>query len=268
MKKIALLTGILILLTGNVWAQDIEVAPIRVNFTANPQESETKAITVKNHGNSKESVVLKFRDYITYKDGSKKTLPAESSDNSIAKWITMNPSYLEINPNESQTVQLNFQAPDDDYTSKWGILSVSTAKEQTSFSADKETTAGISLYGRIDVYLTYTPQSEQGANKRVKISNLKETTTEEDSVRTFSVHIDNLGNTIVPCKVYLLASNMNTLEEKRLATQEIQAYPQTSRTLELELPDTLKSGEYSLSAILDYGNSDALEGTQISIEVP
>mgnify|MGYP006282811165 FL=1 len=268
MKKTGLLTGIIILFITNICAQDIEVAPIRINFSANPQETESKTITVKNHGNSKESVVLTLRDYITYKDGSKKVLPAESSKNSIAKWITMNPSYMEINPNASQTVQLNFQAPTDDYTSKWGILSVSTAKEQTSFSADKETTAGISLYGRIDVYLSYTPQSELGSNKRVKISNLKETTTEEDSVRTFSVHVDNLGNIIVPCKIYLLASNMNTLEEKRLETKKIKAYPQTSRTLELKLPDVLSPGKYSLSAILDYGSSDALEGTQITIEVP
>lgn len=268
MKKTILLAGIILSILPKLWAQDIEVAPIRVQFSANPQETQTKTITVKNHSNSKESVVLTLKDYLIYKDGSKKILPAESSKNSIAKWITMNPSYLEINPNESRTVQLNFQAPSGDYTSKWGILSVSTAKEQTSFSADKETTAGISLYGRIDVHLSYTPQSERTTNKRVKISNLKEITQEDDSLRTFSVHIDNLGNTIVPCKVYLIASNLNTLKEKTFEPKQIKAYPQTSRTLKLKVPDVLKNGKYSLSAILDYGSSEALEGTQITIEVP
>jgi hypothetical protein len=268
MKKTTLLTGIIFLLLTKVWAQDIEVAPIRVRFSANPQETQTKTITVKNHNNSKESVVLNLKDYLIYKDGAKKILPSGSSKNSIAKWITMNPSYLELNPNESQTVQLNFQAPSGDYTSKWGILSVSTAKEQTTFSADKETTAGIALYGRIDVYLTYTPQSETQSNKRVKISNLKEITQQDDSLRTFSVHIDNLGNTIVPCKVYLIASNLSTLNEKKFKPKQIKAYPQTSRTLKLKLPDVLKNGSYSLSAILDYGSSEALEGTQITIEVP
>jgi hypothetical protein len=268
MKKTTLFTGIFFLLITKLLAQDIEVAPIRIRFSANPQETQTKTITVKNHSNNRESVVLTLKDYLIYKDGSRKILPAESSKNSIAKWITMNPSYLELNPNESQTVQLNFQAPSGDYTSKWGILSVSTAKEQTTFSADKETTAGIALYGRIDVYLTYTPQSETQSNKRVKISNLKEITQQDDSLRTFSVHIDNLGNTIVPCKVYLIASNLSTLNEKKFKPKQIKAYPQTSRTLKLKLPDVLKNGSYSLSAILDYGSSEALEGTQITIEVP
>ena len=269
MRKLGLTIVIFFFLfSSKTFGQDIEVAPIRINFSANPQESQTKTIAVKNHGNKKESVVLTLKDYLIYKDGSKKILPVGSSKNSIAKWITLNPSYLEINPNESKTVQINFQAPSDDYTSKWGVLSVSTAKEQTSFSADKETSAGISIYGRIDVYLYYTPKSEVNTNKRVKISNLKEITTEQDSTRKFSVHIDNLGNTIVPCKVYLIASNLNTLKEKTFSPKEIKAYPQTSRTLELTLPNGLKDGKYSLSAILDYGSSDALEGTQITIEVP
>lgn len=268
MKKSVLLIFLATLNLAKLAAQDIEVAPIRLNFNANPEETQTKTITVKNNGNQKEGIVLTLKDYLIYKDGSRKILPAESSRNSIAKWITLNPSYVEINPNESQTVQINFQAPSGDYTSKWGILSISTAKEQTSFAADKETTAGISIYGRIDVHLTYTPSAEINANKKVKISNLRETTTDEDTTRTFSVHIDNLGNTIVPCKVYLIASNLNTLKEKTFKPKEIKAYPQTSRTLKLTLPDVLKEGKYSLSAILDYGSSEALEGTQISIDVP
>jgi hypothetical protein len=251
-----------------LFGQDFKVAPISLNFAANPGETQSKTITVKNHGNRPLSVVLTLRDYLVYKDGKRKILPAESAKNSISKWITLNPSFANINPNESQTIQLNFQAPNDDYTSKWGILSVSTAKEQTSFSADKELSAGIGVYGRIDVNLSYTPESEINKNQRVRISNLKEVTTEEDSIRKFSVNIDNLGNTLTNCKVYLIASNLRTLQEKKFPTQNITAYPQTSRTLDLELPtDDLTNGNYSLSAILDYGSNEALEGTQITIQI-
>ena len=189
-------------------AQNFEVAPIQLNFSSNPGETQTKIITVKNHGNQKISVVLSFQDYLIYKDGERKMLSAGSSKNSIAEWINLNPSYLEINPNQAQTVELTFQAPNDDYRSRWGVLNFTTTKEQTAFQADRELTTGMSIYGRINVDLSYTPASNN--NQRVQISNLKETTTASDSIRKFNVNIDNLGNTITECKVYLIASNLST----------------------------------------------------------
>jgi hypothetical protein len=44
-------------------------------------------------------------------------------------------------------------------------------------------------------------------------------------------------------------------------------YPKSSRKVELELPNTLPKGTYSLAAILDYGSKTNLEGTQIMINV-
>ena len=247
-------------------AQNFEVAPIELRFNANPGETQTKTITVKNHGNDKSSIVLTFQDYLIYKNGERRVLSPGSSKNSIAEWITLNPSYLEINPNQAQTVELTLQAPNDDYTSKWGILNVSTAKEQTSFQADKELSAGMNIFGRINVQLSYTPRSE--TQERVQISNLKEVNSPGDSARKFSANIDNLGNTITNCKVYLIASNLENLHEKKFKPVNIKTYPQSSRTIELILPeDNLPAGKYSLSAILDYGSSKALEGTQITIEV-
>lgn len=268
MKKILILTLLTVLGIKAIIAQDFEVAPISLHFNANPGESQTKTVTVKNHSNKETSIVLTLRDYLVDKEGNKKLMPAESAKNSLAKWITANPAYINMNPNESQTVQLTLQAPNDEYSSKWGVLSVATAKEQTSFSADKELTAGIGVYGRIDVNLSYTPQSEMDGNQRVKISNLKEITNPEDSVRKFSAHVDNLGNILANCEVYLIASNMKTLDETKFSKEKFVAYPQNSRIIELTLPeDKLPKGKYSLSAILDYGSNESLEGTQTTIEV-
>ena len=258
---------ILALMVGNqIAAQNFEVAPVDLTFSPNPGENQTKTITIKNHGNEKASIVLSLQDYLVYKNGEKKILSAGSSKNSIAEWITLNPSYLELNPNQSQPVEVTLQAPNDDYTSKWGILNVSTTKEQTSFEADKELTAGINIYGRISVHLSYTPRT--GTNKRVQISNLQETTAPSDSLRKFTVNIDNLGNHISNCKIYLIASNLQTLQEKKFKPVKLKSYPQSTRNVELTLPaDKLPSGTYSLSAILDYGNDRSLEGTQTTIEV-
>ena len=265
MKKSALFVFIVLGSIVGSMAQNFEVAPIRLNFSVDPGETQTKTITVKNNGNNKSSIVLSFQDYLIYKNGDRKVLSAGSSKNSIAQWITLNPSYLEINPNQAQTVEVTLQAPNDNYSSKWGILNVSTAKEQTAFQADKELTTGLSVFGRINVNLSYTPMGE--SNKRVQISNLKEVTKPEDTLRRFTANVDNLGNTITDCKIYLIASNLQTMYEKKFQTVNLKAYPQTSRNVELTLPNKMPEGTYSLSAILDYGSSKALEGTQITIEV-
>lgn len=266
MKKILFFLFSILMFGGQLTAQQFEVAPIDLDFSANPGENETKIITVKNHGNERQSIVLSLQDYLVYKNGKRKLLSPGASKNSIAQWITLNPSYVELNPNQSQTVEVTLQAPNDDYTSKWGVLNFTTAKEQTSFEADKELSAGINIYGRISVELSYTPQT--GNNKRVQISNLREMDTPNDSIRKFNVNVDNLGNTLTECKIYLIASNLQTLKEKQYKPVNITAYPQSTRNVELKLPaHKLPSGNYSLSAILDYGSSKALEGTQITIEV-
>jgi len=252
--------------TIHLMAQNFEVAPVQLNFSTNPGETQTKVITIKNHGNQENSLVLSFKDYLIYKNGERRILSPGSSKNSIAEWVTLNPSYLEINPNQEQTVEVTLQAPNDDFTSKWGILNVTTAKEQTSFDADMELSAGLNVYGRINVKLSYTPKGRN--NTRVQISNLQEITETNDSLRKFTANIDNLGNTITDCKIYLIASNLQTMHEKKYKPVRIKAYPKSTRNVELKLPENkLPSGTYSLSAILDYGSSKALEGTQITIEV-
>ena len=265
MKKTTYFLFLILFGASQIVAQNFEVAPVRLNFTPNPGETQTKMLSVKNHGNNTTSIVLSFQDFLIYKNGDKKILSPGSSKNSIAEWVTLNPSYLELNPNEVQTIEVTLQAPTDDYTSKWGLLNVTTAKEQTSFEADRELSAGVNLYGRINVQLAYTPQVQ--SNKRVQISNLREVTSPDDSLRSFTANIDNLGNTITDCKVYLIASNLQSLHEKKFQPVKLKAYPQSTRNVELTLPDKLPEGTYSLSAILDYGSSRALEGTQITIEV-
>ncbi len=247
-------------------AQDFEVAPIRLNFRGEPGDTETRIITVKNHGNTKENITMTMRDYVVHRHGSREILPSGSTRNSIANWVTLNPSFLELQPNESKEVQVTFQAPvEDDVTSKWGILSFASAIERTPYSADRDVQTGIFISGRIDAYLFYNPVTERDPN--IVISNLREVTAADDKVRKFAVNIDNLSNITTGSELYLIASNLRTMEETKFQTHRVRLYPQSSRTIELPLPDELEKGKYSLAAIIDYGSRTNLKGTQITIEV-
>lgn len=246
-------------------AQDYSVAPAKIAFNAEPGEMQVRNILVKNHSNRKVGILLEVKDYLVNRQGKTQYLEANSTRNTLANIITISPSYLEINPNEEKNAQVSLQAPLDDFTSKWGIITVSPAQEQQAFEADAEVTTGLNISGRIAIQISQTPPGARG-NSKVLINNLREATEPSDSIRTFEVDINNVGDNIASCKVYLIAADIRTTEERTFSPLKFQAYPKTTRTLELKLPDVLSNGQYSLSAVLDYGAS-ALEGTQIMIEV-
>jgi P pilus assembly chaperone PapD len=261
---IILMTG-LFLASFNIYAQDIEVAPVRINFNIAPGESQSRSVTVKNHGNSRETISLQMQDYLVQRQGGMERLPSGSTRNSIASWISLSPSVVELEPNESANIQVNLQAPSDEYMAKWGILSFVSTQEQLAFTADREVQTGVMISGRIDIFLFYNPAT--GEAGRVSISNLQEVDSPVDNERRFRVNLDNLGNRITACKIFLMASNLSTMKEEKFRTIEVTTYPQTSRTVELVLPNTLPAGRYSLAAILDYPGSESLKGTQIIINV-
>ncbi len=264
-KKI-LFFAIIVMFKLSVFAQNFEVSPLELYFNAEPGGTQTKFIYIKNHNNVAESIILKLNDVSIDSKGNKTYDDAGSLNSSIADWVTIAPSFFELQPNEQKEIAVTITQPADQYSSKWGVIFVSTAIEQTSYTADKTVSAGISISSRLAINVYQTP----GSNRSFKatITNLAEVTNgNSDSVRVFSAIINNLEEIITPCKVHLIATNINTGEETDFSPVEFTIYPKSTRKIELKLEQILQKGTYSLAAILDYGSRTNLEGTQIVIKV-
>jgi hypothetical protein len=246
-------------------AQDFEVAPVKLMFDAEPATSQTKTISVRNHSSKRVSFTVAITDFLPSSSGDKKTLPPNSTKRSCANWLNINPSFFDLNPEEDIQIQVTMLVPGEEFGSAWCMLYIQPTTEQTSWTADKQLSTGITVTGRIGVQVYQSPKSNQFSS--VKISNLQEITQPGDSQRRFSASIENLGDKVTQCKVFLLASNMVTAEEKQFASQNIEVFPKMSRNIELELPNDLAPGTYALAAIVDYGPKFPLEGTQIIIEI-
>lgn len=263
MKKIFFI--FFILLSKFSICQDFEVSPLQLFFNAEPGETQTKYIKIINHKSTSETFVLKLRDISIDSKGAQKYEEAGSMKNTLADFITISPSFFDLNPNEVQEVAISIQQPVDQFGSKWGVIQIGTAIEQTSFNADKGIAAGMSVTGRIIVDVFQTP----GTNKTYKatITNLSEVTSEADSVRSFTMLVNNLSDIITNCDVYLVATNISTAEEFYLPKNKYTLYPKSTQKTTLKLNTKLPKGKYSLAAILDYGSKTNLEGTQIIIDV-
>ncbi len=255
----------LLFLSTCLFAQDFEVSPVLMSFNADPGEIQKKEINLINHSGKPQKYSLKLADYVMDKDGNKKNIPLGTSKRSCADWITLNPSFVELNPNQAATIEALMTVPKDGYSAKWCMIYVEVAKEQSPFEADKSLATGVLLVPRIVILVKQSPKSNN--NYKATISNLKELTKPGDKERNFEVTVSNIGENIIDAHVSLALANMETATEEKFNPVKATVYPDASRTIKLILPANLKKGKYALAAILDYGHRQPLGGTQLMLEV-
>ena len=252
-------------LTSFLFAQDFEVSPVLMNFTADPGEIQKKEINIINHSGKPQKYSLKLADYVLQKDGTKKAIPLGTSKRSCADWLTLNPSIIELNPNQSAKIEALMAVPKDGFSAKWCLIQVEVAKEQTTFEADKTLAAGVMLVPRIIILVKQSPKSNN--NYKATISGLKEVTKPGDKQRSFEVLITNNGDNVIDANVNLALADMQTAKEQKFSPLKVSVYPDASRIVKLQLPEVLTKGKYALAAILDYGHRQPLGGTQMLVEV-
>lgn len=261
---IFLLTNAVFLLTNSVFGQDFEVAPVLVSFDANPGEIQNQVLTVRNHSNERQKFVLNLSDYIIKEDGTKQSVELGSTTRTVGDWLTINPSFVELNPNENAEIQLLMTVPRSGFKTRWGMIHVEVAKEQDGSAVDKQLATGVVLVPRIVVLIKQSPRSN--LNYKGSVSNLTEVTEEGDAFRSFEAVITNLGDKVLDASVFLAIANLETMEEEQLNSKKVSVYPDQSRNVTLTLNRALPPGKYALAFLMDYGHRSSIEGAQMLIE--
>jgi len=253
------------LLTQLILAQDFEVSPVLMGFNANPGEIQTKTINLINHSSKPQKYTFKLSDYDVDIEGVKKSLPLGSSKRSVGDWVTINPSFVEMNPNQALTIDVLMTVPKDGFNTRWGMIYVEVAREQSSFEADQNLATGVIVVPRIVVLVKQSPLSNN--NYRATIDGLKEVTKAGDAFRSFEVMISNTGENLIDANVSLALANIADAREEKFNPTQVTVYPGMARRVVLQMPSIISKGQYALAAILDYGHRQPLEGTQILLEV-
>ncbi len=266
LKKTVFILLLSLKIPAPISAQDFEVSPVIVYFTADPGETQKQTIYLYNHSNQNSKFSISLTDFILNKEGKTVIMAAGSTEHSLANWLSINPPFVELAPNESTQITLSVQTSANDYLSRWANILVRSTKEQTAFSVDKQIQTGINIQGQIAIKVYQSPKSNH--NYKMKITGLTEITTKNDTIRRFKVLVDNIGEKITDCKITLLANNISNGKETIIQTYKFITLPEGQREIELKMPkDALPPGKYALAAILDYGKQSNLEGTQMIITV-
>ncbi len=264
-KGFFLFINCLFLSALTTFGQDFEIAPVLVNFDANPGESQTKTLTLRNHSPERQKFTLNLTDYEISPDGTKQQAEPGSTAHSLANWLTINPAFLELNPNESASITLNLNVPREGYNTRWGMIHSQVAKEQSSSQADKQLATGVVLVPRIVVLVQQSPRANQ--NYEAGIKSFREVTKNGETSRKFEAVITNPGDKVIDAKVFLALANLETAEEQQFNPKSVTVYPGYDRTATLVLPVNLKKGSYAVAVLLDYGKNKAIQGSQLLLEV-
>lgn len=250
-------------------SQDFEVAPVSMEFSVEPGNIDKKILYITNHSNKKQTFVLKLGEFVLDKEGKKMSKNSKDTIKNIKRscvdWVSINPSLIELNPNERGQAEVIMTVPSGDYTTRWCRIYVQGETEKSNYEVDKNNLgAGLVTIPRIVVNITQSPLSNN--NFRCAIDNLKEITTDIDSMRVFSADVTNRGDKVIKGYVHLTLANVQTAKEKRYKPKKVTVFPDATVTVRLAIPKDLPPGKYALAAIVDYAKGMPLEGTQIMIE--
>lgn len=249
-----------LLMFSQTFAQGLEVSPVRFDFQLETGNSEAQTLTVRNTTNQPATYTLQASDWTLDKEGNLVRSDKGSSERSCADWISFQPALVELDANESMEVTVTMNVPSGVDDTKWSIVYVTLQKEQTAPEADKDLAMGIEVDQAIGVFITQSPRSNKNAAAKI-------TSFEEVAGNTFQIEAENKGDKILECNMYLMLSNLETAEEKKLEPISFKILPEGSRIGELTLPTDLPKGDYMVAAILDYGPEYPLEGAQKQISV-
>src|SRR5210317_787219 len=76
-------------LCSNLLAQDFEVAPVVLNFTATIDSPQSIDLYITNHDETPNTYILNFSDEYFGQDGERRYVEAGSTENSCYKWLSL-----------------------------------------------------------------------------------------------------------------------------------------------------------------------------------
>ena len=267
MNKFLLSTFFLFCIYLNGFSQSFKVLPATLDFKLSKGESKSEIITVMNTSDRVESFVISTCDFTLDEKGNTVYSDPGTFDRSCANWMTVTPTFIQLNPNQKAELNVIMKVPDEEEKTHWGMVIIRSEKEFTGQAADKDVVrAGLIITPQIAVKVLQTPPALD--YKKLSVDDFYEiTNTETDTVRNFAVNIVNQGDILTKCKLYLTLSNLETLSEKTIEPLDVYLLPEISKEVMISLPVDVKPGSYSLAAIVDYGDEYDLEGMEMEITI-
>jgi len=93
-------------------AQNVSLSPSRLYYKVGLGEYKSQVVTVSNTSTTKQSFTVSFTDFeAPGNEGKSKFMEIGESENSCSKWLSVSPSFFEIEPGQTQQLTVLLQVP-------------------------------------------------------------------------------------------------------------------------------------------------------------
>lgn len=227
---------------------------------AQPGVSYRGTIQIQNASEKNRSVRIYQRDYWFSYTGESKHDPAGTSERSNANWISFSPDLLNLNPNETATINFEVGVPGESLSGTyWSVIMVEgiVPPDTTGYSSGVTINTAIRYAVQIVTHIGETGTSD--------IQFLGMEMGQQEETTLLHVALENTGERMLRPELAVelfdaAGSSLGIVKAERRKT-----YPGTSVMITLELKG-IKPGNYNGVLVADCEN-DHVFGTNVSFDI-
>lgn len=269
MSRVRLITLLLISYPHFSIAQQTEkpagiaVKPVTVDFAVAPSQSAVQKVIITNALNTKKQFAVYVSDWRRDTVGAHVYTEPSNDPRSCASWLQLSKNFFELNPGETEELLVTITHPTDSSKGKqmnWCMLFIETIQEKTVTDTIGLTTTITNKF-RVGVHIYQTPPDISKKEIKLLAFNVLDT-----SNSRFRITCQNNGETQLQCTSFLELVNVETGEKLKIGPKEFPIFPEQIRYIDFEILNTLQTGKYLITAVIDAGIELPLEAAQLKIE--
>lgn len=249
----------------------VTVSPAHIKFNVDLGKIKTKKVKVTNYTSVTKKFQIKYNDFDMALDGKSSFLEAGESKYSLSKFLSISPTFIELDPGSSAEIAVTVQLPNDPEANvaSWGVLMVEEAKERQRLDPGNESgetvAFGITPTIVFGVWLYQNPPNVE--NTSVEIQKFSYNIDEENETKFLFLELENTGDGISFCKAYVELTNLGTGEQYFLGGKKYTILPGYRRTFIFELLPDIPKGKYSAVGVVDYFSNTKLVAAEMDLNI-
>lgn len=255
-KRVPLIVSLLLFFTAARAQVGISASPMKLTFDAQRAGTQTFTVIISNTSARPLELGVDINDWKRNDSGNILCSPVNSLPSSCGSWLKIFPSTgFTLGPSEKKEVTIMMNVPDSNIT-----VARNSMIFFTQLNPEQGSSKGmnINIAVRIGIQIFYNPPGN--IVKDIEITNFTDSTQRvANAAKTLLLTLHNNGTIETDGKVNFELTNMTTGKKDSVAQSDFYTLPGASRIIRLPLPATLKHGEYSATALVDYGQEQELK---------
>lgn len=242
----------------------ITIGPPRVYYTIGPGQSQSEKVLLSNP--SKDYTLelgVSLSDWEYNEFGDNQVYDAGTLASSCANWVTVSESFFSLAPGESKEIDVMMSVPqghvNDTVPVHTAMLYVTQLNPRDGVDQDG---ANIRIAVRTGIKLY---QRRLGANMpMLEITDFK--LVDSEGGKSVSLYFENQGNIWADGRIAFELFNQETGQTTPLVNASLYTMPGDKRQFPVMLPEELAKGTYIVTAMLDYGENQAIKMAELEFK--